>query len=599
VGLWHDTTRPVATNGTPDDVGGGYIDASAALASVVPKPGAPAGATAVGGNGSAMLSWSAPTENPNLPVTGYTVTPSIGGVPQSPQTFNTTATSANVTGLTNGQTYTFRVTASNVNGAGPPSGPTPSIVVGVPTAPGPPSAVPGNGAAVVTWSAPAATNGSPVTGYTVTPYWGTTPLTPQTFASTATTQTITGLANGLTLTFQVAARNANGTGVASASSPAIVIGSPKAPTAVRASPGNGAVAVYWSAPTSNNGAAVTGYVVVWFEGGVYQSGQSFASTATTQVVAGLTNGKTYEFRVAAYNARGIGSVSAAPGASVNIGAPKAIAPPVATPGNGAATLTWNAAVDNGSPVTQYVVTPYLGGLQQTAQVVASSATTETVTGLANGGSYTFTIAAGNARGSGPTSLASAATIVGTPLAPTGVSAAPGNANAVVRWVAPGSNGAPVTGYVVTPYLAGVAQPARTYASTATTQTVTGLTNAKAYTFRVAARNSRGTGVQSAASNAATVGAPGTPTAVVATSGPKRATLHWKAPTANNGAAVSGYIVYSYIGTVAQTYTLLSSTATTATVAGLGTGKSYSFTVTARNSRGSGLPSARSNTVKPT
>ncbi len=68
----HDTARSVATNGTPDDVGGGYIDASAALASVVPKPGAPENATAVTGDGSAMLSWAAPIENPNLPVTGYT-----------------------------------------------------------------------------------------------------------------------------------------------------------------------------------------------------------------------------------------------------------------------------------------------------------------------------------------------------------------------------------------------------------------------------------------------------------------------------------------------------------------------------------------------
>ena len=35
------TAQPVATSGTPADVGGGYLDANAALASVVPLPGAP------------------------------------------------------------------------------------------------------------------------------------------------------------------------------------------------------------------------------------------------------------------------------------------------------------------------------------------------------------------------------------------------------------------------------------------------------------------------------------------------------------------------------------------------------------------------------
>ncbi|MDQ1383601.1 MAG: hypothetical protein QOG65_980 [Actinomycetota bacterium] len=596
--ILHDTGRAVPTNGTAADVGGGYIDASAALASVVPKPGAPQNAFAVTGDTQATVSWTAPATNPNLPVTGYTVTPSIGGVPQPPQSFGSATTSATVTGLANGQTYTFQVTASNANGAGPASGATAAIVVGVPSAPAAPSAVPGSSSAVVTWTAPA-TNGSPITGYTVTPFWGTAPLSPQTFMSTATTQTVTGLSNGLTLTFRVAARNANGTGVESPGSGTVVVGAPVAPIDVRASPGNGAVAVYWAAPPSNNGAAVTGYAVTRFDAGIAQSTQTFASTATTQTLSGLVNGKTFQFKVAAVNSRGTGPLSAGTGGQVTIGAPKAVAPPTATPGNGAATVTWNAAVNNGFAVTQYLVTPFLDGVQQSGRLFASSVTTQSVTGLSNGASYTFTVAAGNANGSGPTSAVSARTIVGTPLTPTGISGTPGNASAVLHWTAPANNGAPLTGYAVTPYLAGVAQTVRTFASTATTQTVTGLVNAKIYTFRVAATNSRGTGPVSAASNAVTVGAPGAPTAVVATAGPKRATLHWKAPTVTNGAAVSGYIVVAYIGTVAQTFLSLNSTATTTTVDKLGTGKPYTFTVAARNSRGSGSASAKSNTIKPT
>ena len=88
-----------------------------------------------------------------------------------------------------------------------------------------------------------------------------------------------------------------------------------------------------------------------------------------------------------------------------------------------------------------------------------------------------------------------------PGAPTGVSGVKvSNGKINVSWTAPASNGgAAITGYVVTPYLAGVAQTATTFNSTATTEQTTGLTTGQTYTFKVAAINSVGTGAQSAAS----------------------------------------------------------------------------------------------------
>ena len=110
-----------------------------------------------------------------------------------------------------------------------------------------------------------------------------------------------------------------------------------------------------------------------------------------------------------------------------------------------------------------------------------------------------------------------------PGAPTIGTATDGNASASVTWTAPASNGGqPVTGYVVTPYIAGVAQATQTFNSTATTETVTGLTNGTAYTFKVAAINSVGTGAQSAASNSVTPATtPGAPTIGTATRGTPR------------------------------------------------------------------------------
>jgi alpha-tubulin suppressor-like RCC1 family protein len=74
------------------------------------------------------------------------------------------------------------------------------------------NATPGNGSAVVSWQAPAnamlATY--PITGYVVTPWIGFDRQTPVVFNSTATTQTVTGLTNGVTYTFTVHAINSLG-----------------------------------------------------------------------------------------------------------------------------------------------------------------------------------------------------------------------------------------------------------------------------------------------------------------------------------------------------------------------------------------------------
>ncbi|MCU1496076.1 MAG: hypothetical protein JWM47_29 [Acidimicrobiales bacterium] len=91
----------------------------------------------------------------------------------------------------------------------------------VPGAPGTPAAVPGDGEATVSWTAPASNGGSPITGYAITPYIGAEAQPVRNVGPSPTSAAVTGLTNGVAYTFKVAAKNAVGTGPQSAASPAI------------------------------------------------------------------------------------------------------------------------------------------------------------------------------------------------------------------------------------------------------------------------------------------------------------------------------------------------------------------------------------------
>jgi hypothetical protein len=91
-----------------------------------------------------------------------------------------------------------------------------------------------------------------------------------------------------------------------------------------------------------------------------------------------------------------------------------------------------------------------------------------------------------------------------PSAPRTPSAVASKASAKMKWKAPLIIGAPkLTGYIVTPYIGTKPLPPRKFTSTATTETIGGLTKGQHYTFRVAAKNKFGVGPKSAATKVVT------------------------------------------------------------------------------------------------
>ena len=188
------------------------------------------------------------------------------------------------------------------------------------------------------------------------------------------------------------------------------------------------------------------------------------------------------------------------------------------------------------------------------------------------------------------------TYVVVPAAPTTVRATAGDGSASVRWSAPASNGAPITGYVVTPYIMGTAQTATTFSSVATTETITGLTNGTAYTFEVAAASGALTGPSSLDSPGLIVGAPRPPTAARARSASTVTTTGSLVVSfvagANNGSAITGYTARcaSSNGGVVG---VKSGATSPLTVTSLTTAATYTCAVRATNARGMGLPSVPS------
>jgi hypothetical protein len=484
-----------------------------------------------------------------------------------------------------GVAYSYRVSAFNAAGDSFSNAVQTFLVATVPSAPLSVTAVAGTGSAMVTWSPPA-TDGLatiPLVYNVITSGGGL-----QTCQATAPTLTclVTGLTGGTAYTFTVTATNQIGTGPASLPSnvviPPVV---PNPPTSVTAVGGNAQAVVTWVAPAFNGGLAITGYTVTASGGGF----QTCTTTGTlTCPVTGLTNGTPYSFTVTATNPAGT-SLPSAPSNTVIpmtlAGAPTA---PVAVAGNTSATVSWVAPVSNGgSAITSYTVTSSPGGFTCTV-----GALTCTVFGLTNGTSYSFTVAATNGAGVGPSSLPSNTIIPATvPGAPRTVTASAGAGTATVAWAAPLSDG----GLAITLYTVTSSPGALTCTTTgALTCTVGGLTNGTSYSFTVTATNPMGTGPASAPSSGVVpVTAPSAPTAVVATAGNASALVSWSAPASNGGSAITAYTVLSMPGGL----TCGTTGVTSCTVVGLTNGVSYNFLVTATNAMGTSSAGV-SNAVIP-
>ncbi len=299
------TADDIETAGRDNNTGYGLLDAYALLTAVAPPtpvvPGGPRVTAASPGNGSVRVSWSALDDGGSTP-TGFEVRAYVGADLVGTATAAGTARSAVISGLDNGVVHSFRVVATNAVGTGPEGAAGSAAPRTVPGAPRIGTPTPAAAAAKVYWAAPTSDGGSAVTGWTVRAYRGTTLVKSVTASAAARSLTVTGLSNGTAYTFSVSARNAAGAGALSVKSAAVTPRTkPSAPRIGSVGAGRGSAAVTWSAPSSNGGAAVTGYVVRAYRSGSLVKSVTVAASARKASIGGLAAGRSHTFTVTAQN----------------------------------------------------------------------------------------------------------------------------------------------------------------------------------------------------------------------------------------------------------------------------------------------------------
>ncbi|MCY4505162.1 MAG: fibronectin type III domain-containing protein, partial [Hyphomicrobiales bacterium] len=179
-------------------------------------PAAPATPTLEAGNRQLVVRWAAPTNDGGSEIEDYDVrwrAGSTGGYTTLNDDSPSTALSATITSLTNGQAYEVQVRAENAIRASEWSTAATATPAAVPDKPAVPSLTTGNAELNVSWSVPADTGGSAITGYvleyklTSAPSW-----TNAGHSGTGTSATILLLQNDMEYQVRVRARNALGLG---------------------------------------------------------------------------------------------------------------------------------------------------------------------------------------------------------------------------------------------------------------------------------------------------------------------------------------------------------------------------------------------------
>lgn len=306
-----------------------------------------------------------------------------------------------ITGLTNGASYIVQVRAVTTQQVLTP----PASAQFVPQAMAQPS-VPanvrvalGDRAATLTWDNPISNPQAPIDHYTVSVFLGGTQVWSNQNVRGTSVQVL-GLAAGQTYLARV--QGVSTAGVTSNSVPLSFVAAtlPGTPTNVQAMLLGGQITVSWTAPAYNGFSPVTVYLVRGSTGFANEAvSATVGSPRTSATFANLILGRNYTFTVQALSVVGAGVPSAPSNTVSTATVPGAVQNFSVTAGDESAIVKWDApASTGGSPILGYQVTAADG--VHSPIVTFVSIPSVTLTGLTNGTTYTISVMARNAAGTG-------------------------------------------------------------------------------------------------------------------------------------------------------------------------------------------------------
>lgn len=359
-----------------------------------------------------------------------------------------------------------------------------------------------------------------------------------------------------------------------------------APQLLAATAGDGCVTLDWKQVEG-----ATGYQI--FTGaasGTYEMPEAtVVSSVYSHTVEGLTNGTPYYFIIKATHPGGNSVASNEMSATPVEPLPGAPVLHAANPGDSQVVLSWEPA--EGAASYRIYARSAAGVYGLPTETVSGSVYDYTAADLANGEMYSFRVDAVNSTGfATPSNEVTAMPVAPIPSAPVLSLFQAGNAHAILSWQ-PVERADKYQVFMSTE--PGVyAAPSATVSHSVYSYQAEGLTNGSAYYFVVKAVNTGGVGSASNEVLAEPRTVPEAPTYVTATASNSQATVSFTAP-ADGGSPITGYEVVSTPGEITVT-----GTASPVTVTGLTNGVSYTFTVRAVNSEGTGAASEASNAVTP-
>jgi hypothetical protein len=242
--------------------------------------------------------------------------------------------------------------------------------------------------------------------------------------------------------------NINGEGPRGATVSAMPLGTHNAPVDLTFSVGTEGVLLRWSPPPDREGSGNLTYLVLR---GMTKTSLSILSEVTDPLAyqdGSAQVGLTYFYSVLAVNPYGVEGPRATPIEVLMAFVPGAISNLMTTAGDGIVNLTWAMPGSTGGvPITGYIILrgPSEDELIEIGRTTGTSYEDIFVT---NGERLWYAVQAVNAAGVGPQSSLVDATPRARPPPPEGLRIVFKDGKAILRWVAPSGDYAPVSGYIV-------------------------------------------------------------------------------------------------------------------------------------------------------